>query len=141
MVGQHLRAILTRRGHIGVRGSEGIYGGVGNSVTVGDLRVEERLFGQHLVDGNFFYWNPCLLATTLKGVRVTGFIPGSQYKKSPGIFDAVRHNPPENLIFFDAFAGGLRIFDGVASPAVQQAVKAPRGAVGEVAGRCGAASC
>ena len=73
------------------------------------------------------------MATTPKGVRIARFIPRGEYKKAPGIFDTLGHDPPENLILFNTLARSLGVFDGVASATVQQPMKTPRSAMCEIA--------
>ena len=73
------------------------------------------------------------MAANQKRVGVAGIIPRGDYEKSPGVFDAMGHDPPQDAVLFDALLGGLGVFDSVARPAVEQSVVASAGAVSEIA--------
>ncbi len=98
-----------------------------------DARVEQWLSAQHLGNRQLFYRDPRGFAAFHKPRGVTGIIPGCDDKKATCILDALRHDAAQDAVFLNAFCCGLRVFYRVTTPAVQQPVVAPGGAVGEVA--------
>jgi hypothetical protein len=53
-------------------------------------------------------------------------------EKSSSIFNALRHNIAEDLIFGDAFDGCLRVFHHIATTAMEQAMVSSGGTMAEV---------
>ena len=73
------------------------------------------------------------MAARHKAIGVALVVGGCYHKQAASIFQTVRHDPAQHFIFVRALGGRLRVFHHVAPAAVQQAVVAPAGAVGQVA--------
>ena len=133
VVHQHLRAVLARRGGVQLGGEEGIGGPIRHAEAAPDLRVEQRLFFEHLRQRHLFHRDAGLLAACHEALGVSGVVFRGEDEEAAGIFDALRHDAAQDAVLFDALMGRLRVFDRIAPAGVQQAVVAPAGAVAQVA--------
>ena len=132
VVGQYSGAGLRR----------GLCGGVCRQETVGcsvrhfedatDARMQQRFPAQRLSHRYLCAGKLQRIAGCFEPVWVLAFILRRNHEEAAGVFDTVRVRLAQDAVFANALLGANRVFDDIPAAAVQQAVVATGGAVGQV---------
>ena len=97
-----------------------------------NTRVQARFATQRLGDGDFGGGHLCSRCAGQELIRVLLIILGGHDEEASGGFDGVGVNALDNLVFFGALGGRLRIGRNVAAARVEQTVEATGGSLSDV---------